>query len=69
MNRYIKQENMVVAAPTGSGKTVIHELAIIRLLMKCIKKTIKCIFIAPNKALCQQRVAEWKIKFQPCGFK
>ena len=52
--------NMVVAAPTGSGKTVVHELAIIRSITTASKPNlIKCVFIAPNKALCQQRLMQW----------
>lgn len=60
-------ENMIVAAPTGSGKTIIHELAICRLLMNIPKELIKCLYIAPNKALCQQRFLEWKEKFESIG--
>lgn len=58
--------NMVVAAPTGSGKTVIHELAVVRLLSQNIRHP-KTVFIAPNKALCQQRMREWEEKFQSLG--
>lgn len=59
-------ENMVVAAPTGSGKTVVHELAIIRSITSASNPNlIKCVFIAPNKALCQQRSMEWGRMFLP----
>lgn len=61
--------NMVVSAPTGSGKTVIHELAIVRLLSQRPASDIKCVFIAPNKALCQQRTAEWTASFGKLGLK
>ena len=58
-------ENMVVAAPTGSGKTVVHELAILRCYLQKAQEDqdkgkgndnsrIKCVSIMPNKALCQQ---------------
>ena len=60
---------MVVAAPTGSGKTVVHELAIVRLLLTKVAKDIKCVFIAPNKALCQQRCVEWQKKFGRLGIR
>jgi ATP-dependent DNA helicase HFM1/MER3 len=59
--------NMVIAAPTGSGKTVVHELAILRLLIQADGKDIKCVFVAPNKALCQQRCVEWQRSFGALG--
>jgi len=59
--------NMVVAAPTGSGKTVIHELAIIKLIAQSSKKPIKVVYVAPNKALCQQKLREWDEKFTRLG--
>jgi replicative superfamily II helicase len=39
-------------APTGSGKTVIFELAIIRMLLESYKsgRDPKCIYVAPTKA-------------------
>ncbi|TFY60086.1 hypothetical protein EVJ58_g5372 [Rhodofomes roseus] len=44
-------ENMVISAPTGSGKTVLFELAIIRMLMEAggNSKSVKCIYVAPTK--------------------
>eukprot|EP00981_Chlorochromonas_danica_P001931 scaffold398_cov177-Ochromonas_danica.AAC.30 len=56
-------KNVVVAAPTGSGKTVILELALARLILS--NKTLRCVYIAPSKALCQQRWTEWKLKLEP----
>ncbi|XP_071110692.1 probable ATP-dependent DNA helicase HFM1 [Haliotis cracherodii] len=60
---------LVVSAPTGAGKTVIFELAIIRLLNKFveIKKKWKIVYVAPVKALCSERYLDWKRKFQPHG--
>ena len=43
--------------------SVVFELAIIRLLKRYPKMNVKCIYIAPNKALCQQKVVEWKQSF------
>ena len=56
-------DSMVISAPTGSGKTVLHELSILRLIKEQAqsmnsnsKIKPKILFIAPTKALCSQRV-------------
>lgn len=56
-------ENLVISAPTGSGKTVIHELAICRVLQQRGSRSVRCVYIAPNKSLCQQKAKEWTTKF------
>uniref|UniRef100_T1IQ78 DNA 3'-5' helicase n=1 Tax=Strigamia maritima TaxID=126957 RepID=T1IQ78_STRMM len=58
-------KSIVVSAPTGSGKTVIFELAIIRLLMK--NEQVKTVYMGPVKALCSEKCREWKEKFAYLG--
>ncbi|XP_019646641.1 PREDICTED: LOW QUALITY PROTEIN: probable ATP-dependent DNA helicase HFM1 [Branchiostoma belcheri] len=63
---------LVVCAPTGSGKTVIFELAIIRLLVRLGNTPVynaKIVYMAPMKALCSERYLDWKEKFGPLGLK
>ncbi|KAK0484062.1 Sec63 Brl domain-containing protein [Armillaria novae-zelandiae] len=45
-------ENLVTSAPTGSGKTVLFELAIIQMLTETNSATdnsVKCVYMAPTK--------------------
>ncbi|KAF0311749.1 putative ATP-dependent DNA helicase HFM1 [Amphibalanus amphitrite] len=62
---------LVVCAPTGSGKTVIFELAIVRLLMEFERagQPVDClaVYMAPMKALCTERFRDWRNKFGPLG--
>ncbi|KAK6737851.1 hypothetical protein RB195_020139 [Necator americanus] len=59
---YQTDENVLIGAPTGSGKTLCAELAIFRLLQKYPEK--KCVYIAPLKALVRERVSDWREKFE-----
>lgn len=67
------KEPLLVCAPTGSGKTGVLELAIIRVLMDCYERNIesiervKMIYLAPTRALCAERKEDWANKFQSFG--
>ncbi|KAF8077800.1 Sec63 Brl domain-containing protein [Lyophyllum atratum] len=65
------KENMVISAPTGSGKTVLFELAIIKMLTESRNTdgSLKCVYMAPTKALCSERYRDWTAKFDPLGIK
>ncbi|KAI5479633.1 hypothetical protein MNV49_003143 [Pseudohyphozyma bogoriensis] len=61
---YNTSNNVVVSAPTGSGKTALFELAIIRLLsMSSPEEDSKVVYMAPTKALCTERANDWRAKF------
>lgn len=62
---YDGDDNCVVSAPTGSGKTVLFELAILHLInsFKDTIEEIKILYIAPIKSLCCERFKGWGPSF------
>ncbi|HTY91084.1 MAG TPA: DEAD/DEAH box helicase [Methanocella sp.] len=60
-------DNAVVSAPTASGKTVLAEAAMVRELGKAERG--KILFIAPLRALTNEKEAEWKRVLSKLGFK
>lgn len=61
---YQTNDNLVVSAPTGSGKTAILELAICRLAHIRGKEGFKIVYLCPLKALCTERANDWRQKFE-----
>ncbi|EDV24592.1 uncharacterized protein TRIADDRAFT_25989 [Trichoplax adhaerens] len=59
---YHTDHNVLLGAPTGSGKTVAAEIAIFRVFNNYPKT--KAVYIAPLKALVRERVDDWKIRIQ-----
>ncbi|BCR83135.1 Sec63 [Aspergillus chevalieri] len=64
---YHQNDNIVLASPTGSGKTVIMELAICRLLGALKDERFKVVYQAPTKSLCSERFRDWSKKFMTLG--
>jgi activating signal cointegrator complex subunit 3 len=49
---------ILLGAPTGSGKTIVAEIALLR--MKQLRPSSICVYIAPLKALARERLKEWQ---------
>jgi ATP-dependent DNA helicase HFM1/MER3 len=62
---YKTDDNFVLSAPTGSGKTAAMELAICRIVNKLANGTFKIVYQAPTKSLCTERQRDWQAKFGP----
>ncbi|KAI9745516.1 MAG: Sec63 [Claussenomyces sp. TS43310] len=60
---YNTNDNVVVSAPTGSGKTAILELAIYKLVEGSDMGQFKVVYQAPTKSLCAERARDWQKKF------
>lgn len=58
---YTSDENVFIGAPTGSGKTICAEFALLRLWSKRDQQRAVC--IEPYQEMVDQRVAEWHRKF------
>ncbi len=57
---YHSDHSVLVGAPTGSGKTILAELALLRL--RNMRPRAKAIYIAPMKALARERLLDWQTK-------
>ena len=66
---YRSNDNCVFSSPTGSGKTVLFEIAICRLIGTLQLGSFKVVYMAPTKSLCSERLRDWKTKFGPLGLR
>ena len=64
---YRSNVNIVLSAPTGSGKTVILELAICNTISNLQADQCKIVYMAPTKSLCSERYRDWGKKFFSLG--
>jgi antiviral helicase SKI2 len=60
IERIYNNENILVTAATGSGKTLMGEYAI----LKSFRNKKKCIYTSPIKSLSNQKFADFKRKFK-----
>ncbi|KAJ5174318.1 uncharacterized protein N7482_000195 [Penicillium canariense] len=66
---YNTNDNIVLSAPTGSGKTVVMELAICRLFNVLKDERFRVVYQAPTKSLCSERFRDWNTKFAALDLK
>ncbi|XP_051173908.1 activating signal cointegrator 1 complex subunit 3 [Leptopilina boulardi] len=59
---YHSDKNVLLGAPTGSGKTIAAEIAMFRLFKQYPEQ--KIVYIAPLKALVRERMKDWKIRLE-----
>lgn len=56
-----REDNLIVSAPTSSGKTVLFEMAILKYAH--LTSPI-CLYLAPIKSLCREKFNQWEEKFK-----
>ncbi|MCK4532105.1 MAG: DEAD/DEAH box helicase, partial [Candidatus Aenigmarchaeota archaeon] len=61
----LEGENLVLAAPTASGKTLVAEFA----ALNAIKEGRKVVYIVPLRALASEKYHEFKEKYEPLGIR
>ncbi|KAL4189933.1 hypothetical protein AMTRI_Chr08g209540 [Amborella trichopoda] len=60
---YNSDDNVLVAAPTCSGKTMCAEFALLRNHHKGPDSIMRVVYIAPMEALAEERYRDWEQKF------
>ncbi|CAD6222868.1 unnamed protein product [Miscanthus lutarioriparius] len=62
---YNSDDSVLVAAPTGSGKTICAEFAVLRNHQRAVsgESNMRVVYIAPIEALAKERYRDWERKF------
>jgi len=58
-------ENLLIQAPTSSGKTFVGEMAAVQAALS--RK--RAVYLVPLKALAEEKYREFRAKYEPYGFK
>ena len=58
-------DNVLIGAPTGSGKTNMAELAMFRVFKQTPER--KVVYIAPMKAIAKERLKDWNLRLSKIG--
>jgi replicative superfamily II helicase len=60
-----RQESLLVAAPTASGKTLLAELA----ALACLNRLGLVLYLVPTRALAEEKAAEFAARYGPLGIR
>ncbi|TRY69287.1 hypothetical protein TCAL_05639 [Tigriopus californicus] len=63
---YNSDDNVLIGAPPGSGKTLCIEFAMLR-LFGGDRTDVRCVYMAPLQSVAEIAFAEWHTKFAPLG--
>jgi pre-mRNA-splicing helicase BRR2 len=58
---YESDASVMLAAPSGAGKTLCAEFALLRLFAR--QPEARAVYVAPQPDVCRQRFEEWDVKF------
>lgn len=69
----LKSGSILLSSPTGSGKTVIFELALVQMIRNMKQDGTfspgarKAVYIAPMRSLVSERKTDWERRFRQLG--
>ena len=63
---YNTDDNVFIGAPTGSGKTICAEFAILRLFSQKQESSgsdgeARCVYVTPNQELAENLCVQWQV--------
>eukprot|EP00887_Chlorella_sp_A99_P002917 scaffold6.g2917.t1 len=66
---YNTDDNVLLCAPTGSGKTIAAEFAVLRAVQRAAdgKAPVRVVYVGPVEAIAKERFEDWSAKFGAKG--